>query len=517
MRYAIVSDIHGNLPAWNTVLTDITLHRVDRIICLGDVVGYGPQPAETLQSVYEHVHLMVLGNHDAVVAGRMAQSQFNDRARKMIEWTSAHLSGRAREFFNTLPLVLKGPTFRCTHGDFSDPAAFHYITTPEEARPSFDAVPEQLLFCGHSHTAELFVIGHSGKIHQLPAQDFTAEPSKRYIINVGSVGFPRGKDLRASYVLFDDVAQTIRFFRVPYDFEAFSTAAAQKGLGPEEVPLLRDSRINGAELARETLDFAPQSDCRASVEVLEQDVSTRIRKSTARWKWLTAFAVFVALILGGMSLILLHQHAAQKSTIDTNAHTPLVLPETPAFPVDIQLAQGLTGSCLPVIHRQSSESFSVAPYRIQLNNSQFQQVSCRPHPSNPTAEIVCLSSQDASAGAAFESPPIRVKKGTRIKMFAKIALSDNFEGAVNLVARELHGSFPTFQLGDVLLTKTFYLGRQRDEKLPVSLRGLPYQQGWMIAEGTFATKNAAVSHVQIEINAHFTGELLIGGLAAREP
>ena len=64
MRYAIVSDIHGNLPAWNTVLSDLAVHKVDRIICLGDVVGYGPQPAETLKSVYERVHLMVLGNHD---------------------------------------------------------------------------------------------------------------------------------------------------------------------------------------------------------------------------------------------------------------------------------------------------------------------------------------------------------------------------------------------------------------------------------------------------------------------
>ena len=153
MRYAIVSDIHGNLPAWNTVLSDLAVHKVDRIICLGDVVGYGPQPAETLKSVYERVHLMVLGNHDAVMAGRLDPDTFNDRAKGMIEWTAARLGSRARELFKSLPLVLVGKTFRCAHGDFADPAEFNYITTPEEPLASFNAVPEQLLFCGHSHLA----------------------------------------------------------------------------------------------------------------------------------------------------------------------------------------------------------------------------------------------------------------------------------------------------------------------------------------------------------------------------
>ena len=86
MRYAFVSDVHGNLQAWNTVLADLSVHRVDRIVCLGDVVGYGPEPAECLRSVHARCHAILLGNHDAVVGGRMSASHFNDRARRAIEW-----------------------------------------------------------------------------------------------------------------------------------------------------------------------------------------------------------------------------------------------------------------------------------------------------------------------------------------------------------------------------------------------------------------------------------------------
>ena len=141
MRYAFVSDIHGNLPAWNTVLADLAVHRVDRIVCLGDVVGYGPQPAECLRGVYAHAHQMVLGNHDAVVAGKMSAGSFNDRAQRMIEWTGTRLGENARALFARLPLVLKGPGFRCVHGDFTDPAVFIYVRTEDDARANFAAVP----------------------------------------------------------------------------------------------------------------------------------------------------------------------------------------------------------------------------------------------------------------------------------------------------------------------------------------------------------------------------------------
>jgi len=155
MRFAIVSDIHSNLQAWNAALLDIRCNSIDKIVCLGDVVGYGPNPAEVLKSVHENVDYIVLGNHDAVVCGKMDASLFNDQACEIIEWTQAQLNNNAVKFLNSLPLSLASPAFRCTHGDFSQPEAFLYIIDPEDAVASWQTREEQLLFVGHTHTPNI--------------------------------------------------------------------------------------------------------------------------------------------------------------------------------------------------------------------------------------------------------------------------------------------------------------------------------------------------------------------------
>lgn len=505
MRYAIVSDIHGNLPAWNTVLADIALHKVDRIICLGDVVGYGPQPAETLKSVYERVHLMVLGNHDAVMAGRLDPDTFNDRAKNMIAWTAARLGAKAREFFKSLPLVLVGQNFRCVHGDFTDPAGFNYITTPDEAQASFNAVPEQLLFCGHSHQAELYVIGRSGVAHQVGPQDFTVEEGKRYLVNVGSVGFTRGGDPRASYVVFDDVAGSVRFFRVSYDFEAFRAAAVRNGLGPEQVPQLRDPRTTGLAPAREALDFSPAAGKRAIGAVVEQDVSTLIRKSTTRWKRIAAAAVLFGLAAAGVGV----------------TYALLGAPQAAAFPperapaVKLEAAAWNDGSCLPSLSPARVGGFSAEPFRIVLGNTRKQTVYSAPVRSTGR-DCVVIASQDDSAEIVFEAQPIEWAPGDKMEVIAKVAFSPDFKGAVALVVRLLRDDGGTFIPGPVLMTKNFndQVGI-RDENLPALLRGLPNHDGWWIARGTTDPAPSATRFVHVEISGKFTGEIRVGGLAAR--
>ena len=128
MRFAIVSDLHSNLQAWNAVLLDIRSQKLDRIICLGDVVGYGPDPAEVLRSVHANVNHLVLGNHDAVVCGKMDETLFNESARQIIDWTRGQLNREARRFLGSLPLSLDAGLFRCAHGDFSEPGAFNHAT-----------------------------------------------------------------------------------------------------------------------------------------------------------------------------------------------------------------------------------------------------------------------------------------------------------------------------------------------------------------------------------------------------
>ncbi|MFW5803129.1 MAG: metallophosphoesterase family protein, partial [Verrucomicrobiota bacterium] len=191
MIYAVISDLHANRQAVNSVLTDIDANGADAVICLGDVVGYGPAPAAVLQTVHARVDHILLGNHDAVVGGRLDPGCFNPGARKIIEWTAGQVDGKARTFLGSLPAVLTGDGFRCAHAEFEMPLRYSYILEEDDAAASWSVCEEQLLFVGHSHRPALFVTGQSGRTYQLDAQDFQAENGKRYIVNVGSVGQPR--------------------------------------------------------------------------------------------------------------------------------------------------------------------------------------------------------------------------------------------------------------------------------------------------------------------------------------
>lgn len=221
MRYAIVSDLHSNKPALKSVLADIASCGIDEIICLGDVVGYGPNPAEVLEIAYSKIHHFVLGNHDAVIGGKITSGNFNDNARKMIEWTSGALDSKAVKFFNSLPLELTGGNFRCAHGEFANPGRFGYILDTDEAIDSFDSCKEQVMFAGHSHVPGLFVVGKSGIPHWIDPVDFGIEDEKRYIVNVGSVGQPRDDGIRASYCIFDTEKKDVLFKKVAFDIDEY--------------------------------------------------------------------------------------------------------------------------------------------------------------------------------------------------------------------------------------------------------------------------------------------------------
>lgn len=302
MRIAILSDPHANLRAWNAVLADIANARVDRILCLGDIVGYGPSPVEVLESAYRHVHAFVLGNHDAVVAGKMAPDVFNDRARRLILWTRERIGRRGADFLSSLPLVLAGEGYRCSHANFDRPSAFGYVLEPEDAAASWAATREQLLFVGHTHEPKLFVLGASGTPHRLEPQDFLAEPGKRYIVNVGSVGLPRDADGRASYVIFDDVARTVCFRRVPFDLDAFRADVLRAGLDPADVPLLRNDPRRKLATLREEADFSPatrrEEEAQGVVETASAEVASA-RRTARHWK--AAALGCALLVLAGAS------------------------------------------------------------------------------------------------------------------------------------------------------------------------------------------------------------------------
>ena len=234
MRYAILSDIHANAAALRAVLADAQDMRAERVVCLGDVLGYGPEPVAALETVYARAHVCLAGNHDDAVCGRCSTEDFNDIAAKAVKRQRGMLTDSARAWLERLPYVCEMDGFACAHGDFSDPQAFNYILEPEEAMPSWEVRGEQLLFVGHTHRPGIFVIGGSGTPHRLEPADFVLEDGKRYIVNVGSVGYPRSGLCRSFYCIYDDRSRTVFFRSLPFDLEGYREKMGGEGF--DEAP-----------------------------------------------------------------------------------------------------------------------------------------------------------------------------------------------------------------------------------------------------------------------------------------
>ncbi|MDD5679136.1 MAG: metallophosphoesterase family protein [Kiritimatiellae bacterium] len=299
MRIAIVSDIHANLQAWNAVWLDIRSMAVDQVVSLGDAVGYGPNPAEVLEALYTSVDYFVLGNHDAAICGKIDTSLFGDTARALIGWTADHLGPRAIQELSTWPLTLAGTGFRCAHGEFGNPEYFHYVFDPAETKPSWQAVPEPLLFIGHTHQPCLYVIGASLTPHALSPQDFVLEPGKRYLVNTGSVGYSRDGDPRASYCVYDTADGSVYWRRIPFDLDAYRAALSSALLPTEAAVLLDDDPRKGRPPLRKLITFRPpdrpEQAARNTIEVQYVDA---LRQRVRRWQLLAAGALtFLAVLL----------------------------------------------------------------------------------------------------------------------------------------------------------------------------------------------------------------------------
>lgn len=309
MKYAIVSDLHANLPAWRAVLRDIVQQHADRILCLGDVVGYGPQPVEVLESLYGEACRVALGNHDAVLIGRMPPDGFQAVARDILERTRNRVARDALRWISTWPLQLVGRAFRCTHASCAAPARFDYLEEPADALAAWSAVSEPLLFVGHTHRPALYVLGSSGTPHRLDPQDFELEPGKRYIVNVGSVGYPRDGDPRAAYVLYDDQARAVWFRRVPFDLDACRTAIAAYGWPEEAAMFLNADPLLARRPIREVVSFRPpaREEDGARGAPAADDVE-RLRGFARRWRRmaLTLSGVLAVLVVAGLAALWWH-------------------------------------------------------------------------------------------------------------------------------------------------------------------------------------------------------------------
>lgn len=221
MRYAIIADIHANQVAFTAVLDDIKRRGgVEKVWCLGDVVGYGPDPHECLELLQQTNHICVPGNHDWAAINKIDTSDFNPDAAAANHWTAKQLSPADIGYLGNLPLVIKEENFTLVHGSPREPI-WEYILYPSTAGDNFNYFKTPLCLVGHTHIPVVFRYAENRTVASSFSTDAIIIQNKdRLIINPGSVGQPRDNNPRASYAIYDDSVKTIRLYRVDYDIRS---------------------------------------------------------------------------------------------------------------------------------------------------------------------------------------------------------------------------------------------------------------------------------------------------------
>lgn len=486
MRYAIVSDIHANLQAWQAVQLDLASAGAERVISLGDVIGYGPSPADVLESVYAHVHHFILGNHDAVLCGKMDADLFNDRARLLLDWTRSHLSPAAQRILAQWPLTLKGDGFRCAHGDFSAPAFFRYVLDPEDALASWRSVEEPLLFIGHSHCPGLYVLGSSGIPRYLDPQDFALEPGKRYLVNVGSVGQPRDGDPRASYCLYDSESRSVFWRRIPFDLDQYRQALQKAGLPEDSSPFLNFDPRSRIEPIRPMLGFhPPESLDKAARHVVTVQEIESLRQRVRAWRR----TALLLLVLGLAGL-------ATYGGLLWQRHLDGPVTRSGIGPLALVAAHYPVGSNLLVWPDQALDtSRAILGWTVCQGSSRRQTVTTAADAEGH--QIILLKSETDALPIVLQSPIIQAEPGQKFTAEARFQKSRDFQGSIAL---------------SISLSQKTDTGEKTIEHFVLKEPNLNRRGGWSAVQETFETPSGT-TRIQFHLRGQFQGEVKIGHAA----
>jgi len=233
MRVAIISDIHGNLTGFQEVLKDIEALSIDAIVCLGDNVGYGPEPEQVICRVQERNIPCVMGNHDRAVIDCRHLGWFNPAARKSLQKTITMLSEESLNFIRGMKSSLVIYESRFVHGYPPDSIdTYLFEISSDTIKHTFREMKERICFVGHTH--ELKLIGFDGKVSEhIPLQKGIVKhlhKDRKYIVNVGSVGQPRDGNNNAKYAIWDTSEDSLEVRFVPYDIAAVVRKIIAAGL-----------------------------------------------------------------------------------------------------------------------------------------------------------------------------------------------------------------------------------------------------------------------------------------------
>jgi diadenosine tetraphosphatase ApaH/serine/threonine PP2A family protein phosphatase len=214
LKIALISDIHSNQEALDTALQEISNREVDQIYCLGDIVGYGADPNACVDRIQSGAVRCIAGNHDSAAVGTTSIQYFNSYAQAAIRWTSAQLTETNRSYLEGLSLSFSENGIFCVHSTPTNPEKWNYIFSKEEAARHFEAFKESFCFIGHSH---------------IPAE-FASRNGKQRIINIGSIGQPRDRDPRLSFIIYDSKRKAFERVRLEYDIEKAAAKIRAAGL-----------------------------------------------------------------------------------------------------------------------------------------------------------------------------------------------------------------------------------------------------------------------------------------------
>jgi predicted phosphodiesterase len=215
MKYAILSDVHSNWEALTAVIEDAQQHGADQFLCLGDTVGYNADPALCLDKIKEIATVTICGNHDHYCSKVEHLDDFLPQFAGIIQWTREQLSNEQLAYLRQLRLVAFVSDFMLVHSNLYQPDLWEYVLRVEEAELHFAHQESALCFNGHTHVPLCFT-----KHKQVARSLYDVIKLKlgyKYLINVGSVGQPRDRDPRSSYVLYDQESQTVQLRRLNYD------------------------------------------------------------------------------------------------------------------------------------------------------------------------------------------------------------------------------------------------------------------------------------------------------------
>jgi len=234
VRIAIISDIHGNLEALSSVIFDTRSRNVDKIVCLGDIVGYGANPNECVEMIKTECDFCLIGNHEAAVFDDSISREFNDFAQYAINWTRENLTKKSAIYINSLSMSQIFDNFTAVHSTPYEPHLWYYISSVEDAIFNFNFFRTKFCLIGHTHVPGTIVLEENGNISVLQPKTFNYgadfPESAKFIINVGSVGQPRDRNPKACYVIIDTDEKELSFLRVSYDVAQYQKKMRNAGM-----------------------------------------------------------------------------------------------------------------------------------------------------------------------------------------------------------------------------------------------------------------------------------------------